>query len=596
MKMASRKTAGIRLGWHDLKGRRATWQEILTRLNSYSLGEALDYLTRVSAVLFNASVGRSREQRYLCGALLGDQADAIWGIAAKYAGLHSSDDGPVILFDHVAVSLATKFALRNLPPESRATGASLVALGEALLMLNDHIDVGPLIPTDRERGSRAALEKWAYYVYVNGIFRHDDNALHALARTFDIFLADRPTLRERHNGFNLPDLVVKSHTGLTPDQLWAVLIALNAHFTTITTANATTATGAISRAQYFGRRFNFTTEEIDSFFALVARDVAETAEIVMGLYSITDPRPFHVLPFEERPIVVVGELAYAPLVWLLFQRLTDGVYHLLFNALPPSERTRYTRYIGFVFEDYVDRLIVRALDRATSGGLTVPNYVGADAVLDAVSSRSAEVCDGILVYENSAVLIEAKARLLPVSARSGLDRQTFVERVGENIAKAAAQLDSTIAHIRAGTFARLGIDPDKIRSFHPINVSLAPFPVQVALSRWMQDVIRQRGVLQQAETTPMEILHIGDLEHLAGLIEKGLSLADFFARKAASAEWREHSTNNFAYFTKEEGYADREPYLEALYLRLAEQATEFLRSRGMQADDEDANPTVSAAT
>lgn len=367
--VTARKSAGIRLGWRDLTGQRTTWEAILSRLQRYSTAEALDYLTRTSAVLFNASIGSVEEQRYLCVALLGDEAPQIWRQAVEVILRRGPGSGPVVLFDQVSISIATKLVLRNL--SSATTGAGTRALGEALLMLNDHIDTGPLVPLARKAHTNESLETWAYFAYVNGTFLHEDDDLHALARTFDIFLTDREDLRTRHNGYNLPALL-ESSTGLTVDQLWAMLFAVNAHFATITAENAGERTSALSRSGYFGKKFNFTRQEIDKFFAIVGKDVAVMSDCVQE-YSIYDPKPFHVLPFEESPLVIVGDLGFAPHVWLLFRRLTEGIYHLLFNALPTEERTRFTRYVGFVFEDYIERVIERALFQAKRGGKPTPN-------------------------------------------------------------------------------------------------------------------------------------------------------------------------------------------------------------------------------
>lgn len=579
------RTSGIRLCWEEITGHRSTWADILSRIDRYSLGEALDYLTRVSATLFNGGPTRGREQRFLADAMFGARSAEIWQHVVQYAAESGRDidTGSVILFDPVAVALATKFALRNLSPEKPATGVSPSALGEALLMLNDHVDASSVTPAGEDLRRGEVLERWAYYTYVVGKFRHSDNWLHALARAYDLFLTDRPALRERHHGLDLPELL-RAHTGLPADHLWGILFAFFSHFGTIGTDNAHKVNGWITRSGYFGPSFNFTREELDRFFALAGRDARDVTAIVRKLYHPNDPKPFHILPFEERPLVGVGDRLFAPLAWLLFDRLTDGIYHTLFSALSPGDRTRFTRYVGFVFEDYVDRLVQRTLDRArTASVVPVPLYVAPEALMEAVRSRRStkRVCDGILAYDGAFVLLESKARSLPLSVRGGLDRREFVDRVGQNVRRSAEQFDATIAHIEAGVFTHLGIRPIAKAAYFPLCVSLSPLPMQPHLFRWVQRVIRTAGLLERPAVAPMELIHIGELEGLAGLMATGTPLSDVLAAKANSAEWWDHSFNNYALLSGVAGYGKREPYLESLFSRLTGETIDFLRSRGM---------------
>lgn len=572
---------GMRLGYADFFSSPCTPEAVIARLQRYSLSEVLDYLGRISALLYTATDNEPHIQQVLCRTFFGGLARHMWSKVQQEVIRSGS---LVVLFDEAAVNLTVKFALHALPSDGNPTGAHLSALGEAVLMCGTLIDATPLTPTD-PLNTEVGWNRWVYYHYVLGLATTKPQLLQSLARTYEIYLTDQSHLRTHPDWIDLPALVTRK-TGLSPEQLWAVLFSFLSYFLSIQIDNVDKRRALIDRRNYFAE-FGFTESESQQFFELLGQDANRTQIENRAHFSLTELRPYDNFPIARRPFLAVGESAFCPSVRFLFERTTDGLYHDLLNSYPDDasgrrDRARFQRYVGAVYEDYIDRLFRRAI--AASPSKARPIYLGPAALRQAIppihNGAESPVCDHVIAYEGAIVLLDSKAKFMPLRVRSGLDESTFIGRFEDLIIGAARQLDATIHHIRSGHLAQLGVNATPTTRFHPVVCSLADYPLQPLVSEWIERRVNAANLLRTSGTRPLELLQADHVEAIEEVMGAGRSLADVLEAKAQDEHLCRHSFNTFAYYeTSGSLRRTRSPHLEARYLALVEQAKNFLRER-----------------
>lgn len=587
-------TAGIRLAYSDVFGKPGTLQMLIERLGRYSIVEIVDYLGRISAVLFNDDGRSPAVQAHLCSVLFGQRAETVWASVERWRSARVMRGHPpnVVLFDEATVALTLKLALLSRFPADPSSSTDMAALGEAMLIANKCVDSGA--PRGKEPTSPSGRDAWVYYVFVVSAFQANDQPLHALARTFDLFLTDRPHLAGSASYVKLPERA-RQATGLDPTVLWAILFAYLAPFYAITAANAHEAYAAVHRTKYF-EQYSFSDEQVREFLRLVARPAEEIATELRSSVSLNALRPYDNVAIAKSPLIEIGELALCPLLRLLFERVTTGLYHTILNATPGQDtlsvesRARFQRYMGEVFEDYIDALIRRVLEAQHRNGLPIPLYLGPNTLRALVpplkKGQESPVCDHLIWDGASVVLWDSKAKFLPLAARVGEDREAFLTRFGDLVDGAARQLDATAQLVRRGFFAPQGIEPSRVRSIFPSMVSLAEYTVQPPLQKWIQDRTNANGLLLPAVSAPFEVLMAGDVEHLEMPWSNGRNLGSIFANKGGSSLWRNHSMHNYLAMSGDPDLSEsRSPHLDRIYSELVAKTESFLKAH--QSDPQD---------
>jgi hypothetical protein len=560
------------------------------RLRQYGLYQVLNNLGRISATVYRAGVTDLPTQHQLCHQLFGDRGALVWhrveAMAAE-AQRSTGHVGAVVLFDDLSIASATKRALALLPADSSSQPVGADILAEALLMLNNLNEQTPLTPRFNPR-TDADVRSWIYYFTVAALFHVRPDLMYALVRFHDIFLTDRPYLRDASGYLNLPELTERT-TGLAPDAMWGILVAILSVFHAIDRTNANSAAAAITRPVFFTDQYNFSAPEVDSFFRLVSADAEGLRDRITTLYSPDNIRPYHVLPLMVAPLVNIGDWSVCPMLRLLVDKLTIGLYHLLLNGTEPRKRDGYLTYVGRVFEDYVDQLFRRVYSAPARAG--VPRYLSEAelrAVMHTKKGSPPPVCDGLILDGDRIVLVETKVQLLSAPVRAGDDQAQFFKRVDEMLSRSAQQVDATIQHIRDGQFLALGIDPKRVRVYIPLFVNLQELPMAPIFYRFITRCLAEQDLLRGTDVRPFQLLYIGNLEQLEVALAEGQSLAAIFEEKSRDPDSVWEGFADYAWRTgKPTTKGARNPYLAARYRAIFDGSLGYLRSRAKDPADAD---------
>lgn len=560
----------LQLGYSDLFGQKPTWDDVRARLDRYSLRAVLDVTARLSAFLDNVE-GEQREveaQKRLVDGFFG----AARGAEVWQAVIRSRQERPevrtVAVFGELQLINAVKVALLCMPAEDRATADSLAELGEALLMINDLMwaQLEPPVPLDRTAGMPP---EWQQMLLANHLFHGGGTWRNDLARSFELYLMDRPHLHTDPAYVDLP-AQVRALTGMDPHALWTILFALAAHWQTINENNLYEVNGGIDRTSYFTAHYSFAAAEVESFFRLCSADVAETQQAVRDRYTLEHLDPLDILPLARAPLISVGQMVYLASSRLLADKLTRGFYHAFLDQdrTTKAARDRFLTYMGSVFEDYVSALMARLYPAVSN------RYVG-EAILKA--RIPGKHCDGLILYGDSVVLLEVKATLFPLDVRAARNWKQFQRLRQDVLVDAAEQMNATIDAIQAGILRPDGVDPGHINSYLPVVVTHEDVGMTRPLHKYVVEEVESKGLLRQRGTLRLQAVSIGELEALEEDLHAGQSLQRILAEKIALEEWRDEALRNYCYARRPDLMRGRNAYLLQRFQTLYEGALAFFR-------------------
>lgn len=553
----------ISIGWNDLYDAEATWPALVERLSAHSMDQILFTLGKVSTTLWLSSGPDLETQAAITAGLFGrnggqtimDRLDTVWRRMAK-----EGTTGRPVLFHQQAVATVLKAAmLHHSSPDEPSR--ELDGLGECLLMATS-LATPATFPEEGEERDRA-LE---LYAVANGLYNRNAHLLHEIARAYDLFVSDKPQLADHPGYVDIPDRFERA-SGLPPEQVWTVLVALAGHWGKA--GNSDDYPGGIARHTYFTEKLDLTASQSDRFFDLASSPLSSTREAVSERYALDGIRPYDTLAFARRPLVEFDGRVYCPLYPLLFDRLIRGLHHFHLDdaVFTRADRQRYLDYLGHVFEDYVHRMFWRMFP-PTSG-----RYISGDQLAERLPSG--KVADGAIVYGDRVVVLEFKATQLSVEARTGEDWAAYERQTNEIFVDALAQLAETCLAIHNGALADI-VPP--VHKTIPLVVTLEEIVMMPLVHRRLSERAEEAGVLFPVQSTDWQHLTVGDLELLEVAIESGTSLADLLEDKTRDPVAVGLPLVNYCHLRRPNVLPkENNPYLGGVFDRLGDSAVGWVR-------------------
>ena len=475
---------------------------------------------------------------------------------------------PIVkVFHELQVVTAVKIALLGVPPTPTNAPSSLQAFGEGLLMINDLINQHTRsyeLPQDIR--ARAERDRWVSHVVPNRLFHGGGNRQHALARSLDLYLTDRPHLRGTTGYLNLPALFERI-TGVSSDLARMAMFVALAYATADYRKQFLTVDAVLEALK-------LRPDEEQAVFALFAARADTLRQKLNSLgYGADDLRIFDPLPLGEAPVVVQDGRGYCPSVVLLHRKMTRGLFHIFLTQLGDQRnRKRFLDYMGPVFEDYVDTLLRRIFPKESG------RYVGPD-FLDGAALPSSKKCDGLIVYEDSVVLIEAKATLLHLPVWRDGDIEALSAKIDDIVGDSARQFDGTIRLIEEGHLKEQGVDPSCVKSYVPLVVTLETMPNDFMVHQLVEQRMRRQVVLGDRKARPVQWADVGDIESLETLLGGGNSLRDILMARLEDRSYREESLGNWLMDRYSSAALGPNPYLKQRFDEAARQVLAELSSR-----------------
>lgn len=560
----------VTVSWSDLYGSAPKYDHVVARLRPYGLEMVLATLGAISwRISMPGDHAAIKPQRELISRVFADPGQLGNDIEAwRTTNADSEFGAPPIVFHDLQIVTAAKIALLAVPPADPANApSSLQAFGEAMLMVNDLIDLHTRsYKLPQGIHEPADLDRWVRYVVPNRLFHGGGNLQHAIARAHDLYLTDRPHLRSKPGYVNLPDLFERL-TSVPPDLASVAMFGALAN-------TKTDHPKVLLTVDTFFEPLSLRSDEERAVFGLfAARTDTLRQELISGGCGANDLRVFDPLPFGETPVVVHDGKAYCPSVAFLHRKMTRGWFHIFLTGLEDDDDSgSFLTYMGPVFEDYIDTLLRRVFPKESA------RYIGPD-FLDSPVLPGSKKCDAVIVYEGSVVLIEAKATLLHLPVWRDGDIEALSGKIDDIFGDAAMQFDGTIRLIEEGHLKEKGVDPSRIESYLPLVITLETMPNDFMAYRLVEQRMRRQVVLEYRKAKPVQWADVAAVESLETLLTGGNSLHDILMARLEDGSYREESLGNWLMGQYEPAAFGPNAYLEQRFDEIAARALAEFRSR-----------------
>jgi hypothetical protein len=203
---------------------------------------------------------------------------------------------------------------------------------------------------------------------------------------------------------------------------------------------------------------------------------------------------------------------------------------------------------------------------------------------------SGRVCDGVVHVGDVVVLVEVKAKAIPLAVREGTGWEQYVKKVDEIYLEGARQIHATVDAIRTGTLLHCGLDPDRIRVYVPVVVTLETIPMNEHLYSRITDAVRGEGLLSQPDVLPIQAIDVGELEMWESLAYIGRNVPRRLELRASSSEAASMPFSNFMVARGENFARLKNNHLLGIYNELTNRTLDDYRERQHRSSSRGVNP------
>jgi hypothetical protein len=567
------------VSYSEVYGRRLPLSEAIARLKLFPLDSLLQLLSRGDCTLAFLEVEKEdHAQAMLIQELFTPAQRTDLRAALVRLSRDPQRKAKHFIFNELQLLNAIKLALLHCDDSVATLPADLTPLGEALLILNDHFAPSEFaagrfttLPGEEQRALMRS------HLIQSMAFHQGVRIAAFLARWYDLIFLDAG-LCKGCPGFRdlLSDLTrITRFDGKIYYWLGHMLLA---RWLGITHENAESENPVIRIPDWFATNFSIPDAELDGAldqFATSREAIREQFE------ARTAWEPYYFLPMQVRPILRRGDLVFCLSKRFLAEKLGPGLYHtILAGQTDRKHGDLFLTFFGYVFESYVHRLLSRIFPTAST---LVRRYLSDVRHPD----TNEQIADGIIVYGDSVVLLEAKAPLFPVAALASGDPSVIGEKLEAIVFHAARQLSTLIGHIRAGKLTHLGLHPARIRWYYPLVVSLQFVPLEPWLYGHIQDTIANQRCFRDpndptradSQVAPLQIASVADLERLETALTTGKSLVEILAKKTSNAPLSSETFGNFLFSEMPELRTVHNPYTQERFATLTAEVMTFAKTR-----------------
>jgi hypothetical protein len=569
----------IVVSYSDVSGQRLPLSEATARLKLFPLDPLLQLLSRADCTLAFLDVEKEdNAQAVLIQELLTPAQRTDLKTVLVRLSQEPRRQAKHLVFHELQILNAVKLALIHCEDSVAAIPPDLTALGEALLILNDH-----LAPVDFASEHFATLpcekqhEIMRSHLIQSMSFHQGVRIADFLARWYDFIFLDAKLCTGRP-GFR--DLLseLSRITGLNGMLYYCLGHMLFAHWLGITHETAGSENPVVRIPDWFTTNFDIPPTELERTF----EQFGATREAIKSqLEGRPAWEPFYFLPMQANPILRRGDLAFCLSKRFLAEKLGPGLYHTVLAGQPDRKQgDLFLTFFGYVFESYIHRLLTRIFPPASA---LIQRYLQDVRHPD----TNEQLADGIIVYEDAVVLIEAKAPLFPVAVLASGDPAAIEEKLEAVVFHAARQLNRLIGHIRAEKLTNLGIEPTRIRRYYPLVISLQFVPLGPLLYGYIQDTIERQGCFRDpidptksdSQVAPLQVASIADMERLETALATGKSLVEILARKTSSYPLSCETFGNFLLSHMPELVSVHNAYIQERFSALTSEVMTFATTR-----------------
>ncbi len=207
----------------------------------------------------------------------------------------------------------------------------------------------------------------------------------------------------------------------------------------------------------------FSREEIDRFL----RDISASIGVYREELQKLNRGPYDFTCFKNHPLVLLGGKAYPIDLNFLGARCESALYWKVLDGLSGKDREKFQAFWGDLFQQYLNWLLKESVDGKLNKFFPAPKFMGTEE----------EVCDGLILCGNKAVVMEYKGGLFAAHAKyDGAPEVLMADLekkfVGTEIKrKGVQQLVQAVENLFSGSGRTIAdIDTSRITKVYPVIV------------------------------------------------------------------------------------------------------------------------------
>ncbi len=427
------------------------------------------------------------------------------------------EGGEDVLFHWRALWLILQLAVMACRDEGAETPDQelILVFGECCLMANDVLQrVEPTTSFGVFDGTES--NDWAVSFAVHFLHGGDRDEILARAQSFWFDLPTSPNILRKLSEMGVKDFSAtfeeRYHVPLR--EFFLILVSLHRTFTpnidTDTAPSPVRLDGEVFRGlfaeEHFRRAMEILSQSPDELATRQLREARQNWSL-------------DATPLQNAPLLRIRPSGFVcPNLQILYRFLTDGIYHLLREAYPAD---KFGQLFGYVFEEYVRTIFHQFAPEVTQlarSFYSSPKFTG----------TKDQAADGVYYRDDTAVLMEFKARVLTTRERHGGLRDVTRQGINSILSqrtrgntKGVGQLAGNLARILRGerltTGTNIELDLSGCRQLIPMLVTYEDMVAFNAVRQDLDDDLREalrKGQADPSCVEPLLIFGVHDIEVL----------------------------------------------------------------------------------
>jgi len=322
-----------------------------------------------------------------------------------------------------------------------------------------------------------------------------------------------PKLCEDQTYINI-DMKFQRYSGFSLDDFMFIIFAILALYLIRRDSIISNPQAILIDVENFTRHSDISSEKILKLLNLISIPIEQYKDEILKSKDVDLNYGF--LPFKQYPLVRIYEGEYFCLDFnFLLDKISNGIFWLINNNLPTSEREKFHTFWGKIFESYLIYFFKKTKLLKKNRFIPRPFF----------DNSENEVADGILNFGEDLVLFEYKFTILTQEAKYSGSKDELVDEIKIKFEKnqkgewkGYGQLANNINKLfsKDSSFSCKYINKEKMKRIYPVLITYehifnAPFTNHF-LNKYFQNLIDFPSIDEHIEIKPLVVFTVEDFE------------------------------------------------------------------------------------
>ncbi|SPF42411.1 hypothetical protein SBA1_460008 [Candidatus Sulfotelmatobacter kueseliae] len=377
-------------------------------------------------------------------------------------------------------------------------------LGMVLLMANDLLPKRLTNPAPTAQQMVSVLSEFIPIAEASGFYRPINKIVRSHLMLSRFFPGGSEGIRAIfHNALDIP-----------LEEYLALCFATLVRYYDLNLEKYKTSPGDFLLTRSWYRTISLPQETVDLFL----KDISASADELQAFLRSRNSGANDFTCFKDKPIFRDGETFFVVDPAFLTEKGETGTFWRISNALPREERLLFHGAWGTAFERYINWILSESVDGLRNRVYTSPK----------LSDTGEEVCDAIIVCDDSAIFLESKGATFTAEAKYGHDPAALAKEIEEKLIrtpeqkKGVCQLAARIELVFNRKSRRRIDGPDlaRISKVFPLLVTRDDIGAALVMNAYLASKFREslNRKAVSVTVTPLFSLSAQDIEMICGYL------------------------------------------------------------------------------